>query len=472
MKRNEEELKDGETQTKKQRTTVIDMFSLDDDEDGVDVDGSAVVGAGAVAAGPSAAAGVLEGHEAFDDEEGYYKFSIGDVLGGRYRVARTLGRGVFGSVLECTDARAAPGSDARVAIKVARANDTMRKAGQREVAVLRQLADAAKDSSSSSSSGKTGTSGTTTTTTSTSGGRTHCVELRDAFDFRGHMCIVLEHMDVNLRQLLAQYGRNVGISLGAVRLYAQQLFAALRHIHRCGLVHADIKLDNILVSATRTSIKVCDFGTAFEPAAAGAAPTPYLASRFYRAPEAVLGIPCDGGVDVWAAACCLAELYTGRVLFPGASNNGMLRLFCELCGAFPKRVLRRAPLRADHFDDSFRFLWRDVDSSTKPPRVTIRTLVFPTPNSTSNDAVSSSSSSSSTGGSSGGGSSTGGNNSNYFCCRTMMSVLCPTPGDMPASATDRVLLQQLKDLLIKCLCLDNTRRLTAAAALKHPFCTM
>lgn len=452
MKRGEEEeQKDGETQSKRQRKTVIDMFSLDDsDDDGDAVDDSAVPAVTATAT----AAAVLEGHEAFDDDEGYYKFSIGDVLGGRYRVARNLGRGVFGSVLQCTDTRAPAGSDASVAIKVARANDTMRKAGQREVAVLRKLAAEGSNSSSN---------------------RTHCVELRDAFDFRGHMCIVLENMDMNLRQLLAQYGRNVGISLGAVRLYAQQLFAALRHIHRCGFVHADIKLDNVLVSATRTTIKVCDFGTAFEPGTC-AAPTPYLASRFYRAPEAILGIPYDGCVDVWAAACCLAELYTGRVLFPGPTNNGMLKLFCELCGAFPKRVLRRAALRANHFDDAFRFVWHDVDPTTVPPKVTLRTLVFPaaSASSSASGAPSSSSSSSGSTGAAAAGATDGaaGGGSHYFSCRTMMSVLCPTPGDMPASATDRVLLQQLKDLLTKCLCLDSTRRLTAATALKHPFCTL
>lgn len=104
--------------------------------------------------------------------------------------------------------------------------------------------------------------------------------------------------------------------------------------------------------------------------------TPYLVSRFYRAPEiseflfshfillciqyssycysvsilhvvwctiflAVLGLPYDHPLDMWSVGCCLYELYTGKVLFPGPSNNDMLRLHMELKGPFPKKMLRK-----------------------------------------------------------------------------------------------------------------------------------
>lgn len=94
--------------------------------------------------------------------------------------------------------------------------------------------------------------------------------------------------------------------------------------------------------------------------------TPYLVSRFYRAPEiskhfikliekylwirsvssqifcyAVLGLTYDHPVDMWSVGCCLFELYTGKVLFPGATNNDMLRLQMELKGSFPKKMLRK-----------------------------------------------------------------------------------------------------------------------------------
>ena len=443
---------------KARRKKMIDMFNFDETDSGDDEEDEESDGGGEDSA-LGAAGAVLEGHDAFDDEEGYYKFANGVLLGTRYRVVQELGRGVFGSVLRCTDEESAHTAEADVAVKVARANETMRKAGQRETAVLRKLAAATQEKRQHS----------------------YCVLLRDQFDFRGHYCLVLEHMDMNLRQLLAKYGGGSdGISVGAVRVIAQQLFTALRHIHRCGYVHADIKLDNILVTERPLSIRVCDFGTALEPG--NQAPTPYLASRFYRAPEAILGVPYDGCVDVWAAACCLAELYTGKVLFPGATNNGMLKLFCELCGAFPKRVLRRAALCHEHFDANYRFVWRDVvDATTTPPKVVLRTLIYPSAstaaelarapsqpsshNSTPLPSAAGSSSTTSTGG------VTVAPGVGYFVPRSMKSVLCPTAGSEPATEADRALLEKLRDLLVKCLCLDNTRRLTAASALAHPFCS-
>ncbi|XP_031497264.1 uncharacterized protein LOC116262239 [Nymphaea colorata] len=60
---------------------------------------------------------------------------------------------------------------------------------------------------------------------------------------------------------------------------------------------------------------------------------------------AVLGLPYDHALDIWSVGCCLYELYTGKVLFPGPSNNGMLRLHMELKGPFHKKMLRKAVKR-------------------------------------------------------------------------------------------------------------------------------
>lgn len=46
-------------------------------------------------------------------------------------------------------------------------------------------------------------------------------------------------------------------------------------------------------------------------------------------------------MDVWSVGCCVFELYTGKVLFPGPTNNDMLRLHMELKGPFPKKMLRK-----------------------------------------------------------------------------------------------------------------------------------
>jgi len=69
----------------------------------------------------------------------------------------------------------------------------------------------------------------------------------------------------------------------AVRSYSQQLLLALKLLKRCSIIHADIKPDNILVSENKLVLKLCDFGSAMH--VGEIENTPYLVSRFYRAPE-------------------------------------------------------------------------------------------------------------------------------------------------------------------------------------------
>jgi serine/threonine-protein kinase PRP4 len=98
---------------------------------------------------------------------------------------------------------------------------------------------------------------------------------------------------MNLRETLKKFGKDVGINIGAVRLYARQLLVALRHLADLRVVHADIKLDNILCSGDLKKVILCDFGSAFRETDTDNEPTPYLVSRFYRAPEIILGQQCE-----------------------------------------------------------------------------------------------------------------------------------------------------------------------------------
>ena len=195
----------------------------------------------------------------YDDAEGYYNFQVGELLAGRYEVLSAHGRGVFSSVLRAKDLHAKPDQPDEVAVKVIRANDTMYKAGQMERVILRKLAEADPE------------------------GKRHCIRLFGSFEYRNHLCLVFEQMNMDLRALTKRYGRGIGLSLSAVRVYAQQMLIALLHLKNCGVLHADIKPDNILVNDRRTVLKLCDFGSAMF--AGDNEITPYLVSRFYRAPE-------------------------------------------------------------------------------------------------------------------------------------------------------------------------------------------
>lgn len=118
-------------------------------------------------------------------------------------------------------------------------------------------------------------------------------------------------------------------------------------------------------------LKICDLGTAIDrsdAATANTGITPYLVSRFYRAPEIILGMPYDYGVDMWSIGCTLYELYTGKILFTGNSNNQMLRAIQEIRGRLTPKLYKRGQLSASHFDDMGQFVSVEYDNTLNKVR--------------------------------------------------------------------------------------------------------
>lgn len=80
-------------------------------------------------------------------------------------------------------------------------------------------------------------------------------------------------------------------------------------VHKLGIVHRDLKPENVLIT-DEDVIKICDFGSAKVIDTSGKN-TPYIVSRFYRAPELILGVSSYGAkIDIWATGCIFAELIT------------------------------------------------------------------------------------------------------------------------------------------------------------------
>jgi len=351
-----------------------------------------------------------------DDSEGYYRATIGEYLGPmqQYKVLGTIGKGVFSTVIKCIDVSVDSDPPKVVALKLIRNNETMSKAALKELRILKLLA-------------------------TDNGETSFIVELLEGsgFDHANHMVFVFEYMERNLRETLYKFGRNVGIAIGAVHTYSKQLLCALRHLSLHGVVHADIKPDNILVNANYSMLKLCDFGSAFlETDSEKDTPTPYMVSRYYRPPEVILGLEFDKSVDLWSVAVTLAELFTGSVLFTGTSNNDMLKRFMDCLGPFSNKMLRRHFLQyqklnlTPHFDPvDYKFRQQDYDKVTGRPVIKHLHVTAPAPS------------------------------------KQLVNVLL----NAKSASDDKSQVLKFSDFLSRCLVLDPQRRISIDDALQHVF---
>lgn len=113
-----------------------------------------------------------------------------------------------------------------------------------------------------------------------------------------------------------------------------QMLCALKYIHSAGLIHRDLKPSNLLINSDAT-IKLCDFGLSRTVDSLGSTEelTDYVATRWYRPPEILFGSSSyHWGIDMWAAGCILAELVTGRTIFPGQSTMDQIERVIALTG--------------------------------------------------------------------------------------------------------------------------------------------
>ena len=117
-----------------------------------------------------------------------------------------------------------------------------------------------------------------------------------------------------------------------------QLFRALKYMHTGELIHRDVKPSNLLLNS-ECQVKLADFGLARSVAqlekdeGPNVILTDYVATRWYRAPEILLGsVKYTKGIDMWSCGCILGELLGGKPLFPGSSTVNQLDRILEITG--------------------------------------------------------------------------------------------------------------------------------------------
>ena len=264
-----------------------------------------------------------ENNFSFDDDNGNYNVKIGDHLAYRYEVLEYFGEGAFGNVLKCYDHK----TKTIVAVKSIVNDPKIIKQAQIEAKVLSILNE--KD----------------------------CREIVKAYDFfifRNHPFITFEVLGEDLTDLCIS-----PIPITTIYVIALQLLTALDCMHQSGIVHCDIKPDNIMFEMNSKSlIKLIDFGSS---CFVGKTVFNYIQSRHYRAPEVILGLPYGPPIDMWGFGCILAEMITGNALFPGEDEQEQLQLIGEIFGPPPREMIVKGTR-------SFNFFEKDLTTKAKYPR--------------------------------------------------------------------------------------------------------
>ncbi|GMP50686.1 hypothetical protein CsSME_00017207 [Camellia sinensis var. sinensis] len=273
-----------------------------------------------------------------------------------------MGEGTFGQVLECLDNE----RKEIVAIKIVRSINKYREAAMIEIDVLQKLSR--HDI-----------------------GGTRCVQIRNWFDYRNHVCIVFEKLGPSLYDFLRKNSYR-SFPTDLVREFGRQLLESVAFMHDLHLIHTDLKPENILLVSSEyvkvpdykllsrstkdgsffnnlpksSAIKLIDFGsTTFEHQDH----TYVVSTRHYRAPEVILGLGWNYPCDLWSVGCILVELCSGEALFQTHENLEHLAMMERVLGPLPQHMIISADLRAEkYFKRSARLDWPEGASSKESMR--------------------------------------------------------------------------------------------------------
>jgi serine/threonine protein kinase len=253
----------------------------------------------------------------------------GNIVAGQYLVQSELGTAAFSTAYKCVDLNS-EGDDVdgheEVCLKVIKNTKDFFDQSLDEIKILELLRQSGRCDEKS------------------------IVEMRTFFYHREHLVIVTEL----LRQNLFEFGKFIidndeepYFTMPRLSYITKQMLTALDFVHNLGLVHSDVKPENILLSSySRAQIKLIDFGSSCYLTDRQSS---YIQSRSYRAPEVVLGLPYDGRIDIWSLGCVVAEMFTGEVTFQNDSIVSMLSRIEALCGPFPRHMIAQGRQSSSFF---------------------------------------------------------------------------------------------------------------------------
>jgi len=165
------------------------------------------------------------------------------------------------------------------------------------------------------------------------------VKVRHAFYTTGekldeiYLNLVMNYVPENLNRLNKSYSEKKEIfPLFLIKLYIFQIARALNYMHNKKICHRDIKPQNILLDPQTNRIYLCDFGSA-KLLKKGESNVSYICSRFYRAPELLLGNEFyTTSIDIWSLGCVIAELFKGKPFLRTENKDEQINKIMECLG--------------------------------------------------------------------------------------------------------------------------------------------
>ncbi|KAK3619453.1 negative regulator of the PHO system [Elasticomyces elasticus] len=168
------------------------------------------------------------------------------------------------------------------------------------------------------------------------------VNLYDVIHTENKLMLVFEYMDKDLKKYMDTYTSPTGGPRGAldpvtIKSFMWQLLRGIAFCHDNRVLHRDLKPQNLLINS-QGQLKLADFGLARAFGIPVNTFSNEVVTLWYRAPDVLLGSRTyNTSIDIWSAGCIMAEMFTGRPLFPGTTNEDQLQKIFRLMGTPSER---------------------------------------------------------------------------------------------------------------------------------------
>lgn len=163
------------------------------------------------------------------------------------------------------------------------------------------------------------------------------VSLHDVIHTENKLMLVFEFMDKDLKKYMDSRGDRGALDPYTIKSFMHQLLQGIAFCHENRVLHRDLKPQNLLIN-NKGQLKLADFGLARAFGIPVNTFSNEVVTLWYRAPDVLLGSRTyNTSIDIWSAGCIMAEMYTGRPLFPGTANDDQLQKIFRLMGTPSER---------------------------------------------------------------------------------------------------------------------------------------